>query len=310
MDRHRVVEQGADAALGEAVDDLGPLPGEPHRVLVPDVLPAVGDGRCAEAGEVLAQVGRVAPSLGRALVEPGQLGEADRRDEIGGLVVRAERFVVVADAHPVITVEADPVGQGVVVGRGEAALAGHQVLRGVRAEHRRPELAGPPAVIRRAVSLGGVLDDREAVALGDRDERIHVGHEPVQVDRHDRLRPGRDGRLHEVGVHREVLGPDVHEDRAGARAQDDADGGVEAEADRDDLVARADAEAVQDRLLGEGPVGHEDGVADAAIGGPGLLEGLGLLAHGEHPRAEDFEDGFFFGGTDVRSRDRDHALTP
>ena len=121
------------------------------------------------------------------------------------------------------------------------------------------------------------------------------------MDRHDRLRPGRDGRLDEVGVHREVLGPDVHEDRTGAGPQDDADGRVEAEADRDDLVAGADAQAVEDGLLGQRAVGHEDRVADAAVGGPGLLEGLGLLAHREHARAEDLEDGLLLGGADVGS---------
>ena len=165
VDRHRVVEERPDAALGEAVDDLRPLAGEAHRVLVPDVLAAGRLGRREVPGEALGQVGRVAPPLCGALVEPGQLGEADRRDEVGRLVVRAERLVVVADPHPVVAEQADPVGQRVVVGRREAALAGHQVLRRVRAEHRRPELARLAAVVGRAVGLGGVLDDRQAVPL-------------------------------------------------------------------------------------------------------------------------------------------------
>ena len=53
---------------------------------------------------------------------------------------------------------------------------------------RRPRYVAPCA-------WAGVLDDREAVPVGDRDERVHVGHEPVQVDRHDRPGPRRDRRL-------------------------------------------------------------------------------------------------------------------
>ena len=52
----------------------------------------------------------------------------------------------------------------------------------------------------------------------------------------------------------------------------DADRGVEGEGDRDDLVARPDAERPEDGLLGHGAVGHEHGMADAAVFGPCRLE--------------------------------------
>ena len=140
------------------------------------------------AGQPGGQAGGVPSALLGALVETGKLGQSDRGGEVGRLEVGAQRLVVVADAHPVVPVEPDPVGERVVVGRREAALAGHQVLRRVQAEHRRPELSGASSAVRRAVGLRGVLHDGDPVPLGDRDERVHVGHEAVQVDRHDRLR--------------------------------------------------------------------------------------------------------------------------
>ncbi len=123
------------------------------------------------------------------------------------------------------------------------------------------------------------------------------------------LRAGRDGGLHLVGVHREVGLPDVHEDRSRADLQDDAGGGVEGEADGDDLVARPDAEAPQDGFLGHRAVGHEDGVAHAAVGRPGLLELLGLAAHGQHPGAQHVQHRRLLGRPDVGPREGDHAGT-
>jgi hypothetical protein len=145
------------------------------------------------------------------------------------------------------------------------------------------------------------------VALRDLDEGAHVGHEAVEVDRHDCLRPRRDGRLDAVGIQAEVLGPDVHEDGAGAGPEDGADRRVEREADGDDLVTRADPERLEDRLEGHRPVGHEDGVLHAAVGGPRLLELGGPAAHREHAGPEHVEGGLLLGRPDVGLRDGDHA---
>ena len=309
VDRDRVVDERPDAAVRERRRDVVPLAGEPHRVLVPDVLAALGHGGGQVAVEPLGQAVGVLAALRGPLVEAGQLGKPQRGGEVRGLRVRAQRLVVVADAHPVVPVQADPVGQAVVVGRGEATLAGHQVLGRVQAEHRRPELPGAAAAVRRAVRLGGVLDDRDPAALRDLHQRVHVGHQAVQVDRHDRLRAGRDRGLDPVGIEAEVVGPDVHEHGSGAGLEDRADRRVEREADRDHLVARADPERPQDRHQGDGAVGHEHGVPHAAVRGPRLLELRRPATHREHAGAEDVDDGLFFGRPEVGLRDRDHAGT-
>ena len=81
-----------------------------------------------------------------------------------------------------------------VVGRdGSRFAAGAQVLAGIEAERRgcaqRPGLA-PALLLARevlgAVRLAGILDDQQVVLAGEIQDRIHVGHLPVQVHRHDR----------------------------------------------------------------------------------------------------------------------------
>ena len=80
VDRDRVVDEGPDAALGQALDHPLALAREPHRVLVPDVLAARGHaaGRGTRASPSREPRG-VAPPLLGPLVEPGQLRQADAR---------------------------------------------------------------------------------------------------------------------------------------------------------------------------------------------------------------------------------------
>ena len=52
----------------------------------------------------------------------------------------------------------------------------------------RPSVPTAPPSIGRAVRLRGVLDHRDAVPRGDRQDRVHVGRLPVEMHRHDRLR--------------------------------------------------------------------------------------------------------------------------
>ena len=74
-----------------------------------------------------------------------------------------------------------------IVGDDHAALPGHDVLRLLKAEHASiAERAGLAAVPCRAGRLRGVLDDRQPVASGDRQQGIHVGDVAGQVHGHDR----------------------------------------------------------------------------------------------------------------------------
>ena len=94
-------------------------------------------------------------------------------------------------------------------------------------------------MVPRPVGLGGVLDDRDAAAAADLQERLHVGRLAVQVDRQDRPGPPRDLALDLAQVHRVGDRIDVDEDRRGPDVADRPGGGDEGHRDRDDLVARA-----------------------------------------------------------------------
>ena len=76
--------------------------------------------------------------------------------------------MVVALAHPLVPVEPEPVGQSIVVGRDQTALAGRHVLRAVQAERAMAEAADPTTAELGAMRLAGILDDRQAVTVGDR----------------------------------------------------------------------------------------------------------------------------------------------
>ena len=95
----------------------------------------VGEGRVVAGGDRLA--------AGRVALQLVELAQPDGGGDVGQPEVVAEDLVVVALAHALVAVEPDPVGQAVVVGGDEAALAGRHVLRAVQAERAVPEAARP-----------------------------------------------------------------------------------------------------------------------------------------------------------------------
>ena len=218
--------------------------------------------------------------------------------------------MVVALSHALVPVQPDPVGQAVVVGGDEATLAGRHVLGAVQAERTVPEAADLATAEFRPVRLAGVLDDGDAVPIGDRPDHVHVGGQAEEVDGADGPGPRRDGGLDARGVDDVRVRLDVDEDRRGAGVQDPADRRVERMPDRDDLIARPEAEALEDAHERDRAVAHGDGVLRAAEGGPALLEFGGPPAPGEHAALEDGGDGGDLFRADIRACDGDHALAP
>ena len=91
------------------------------------------------------------------------------------------------------------------------------------------------------MGLGRVLDHRQAEALSQPPDRVHVTELPVEMDRHDgggSLGNGGGGRFH---VDQAVRVADVAEDRGRAGVDDGEGGGDESHPGHDDLVAGADA---------------------------------------------------------------------
>src|ERR1035438_7749686 len=62
------------------------------------------------------------------------------------------------------------------------------------------ELTDAEPIAARPDALGVVFNHKQAVEAGDFANRLHVGALTVEVDRHQRLRPGRDGRFDLGGI--------------------------------------------------------------------------------------------------------------
>ena len=125
------------------------------------------------------------------VVEPVELDERDRSENVGevGLEARSRLVVARAVATACEAHRADPVGDVVTVGGDQAALASSDVLGRVEREARRVgDCADLSAAIHALERVSGILDDGNA----EREQRVEVARLPGQVDRQDRLRPLRD----------------------------------------------------------------------------------------------------------------------
>ena len=188
-------------------------------------------------------------------------------------------MVVAAFLAPVAQL-AHPSGEGGIVGDCAAAFAaGAKVLAWVEAEAAdRANRACAPALPGRAMRLGGVLDDLQAMLRGDRHDGVHVGHATVQVDGDNGLGARRDRALdgRRVDVPGERIGIDQHWRRAGVA--DGRDRGDEGHGGRDHLVARADAKREQREVQRGGAGIQRHGFLGMGVGGEGFLEGIDLRA--------------------------------
>ena len=97
----------------------------------------------------------------------------------------------------------------------------------------------PAALVRRPVSLTGVLDDGETVAGRRLRDRVHIDCLPVQVHRHDRGGARRDRRSHGGGVHESAALEAIDEHRRGADVAHGLRRGDEGVDRDDDIVADA-----------------------------------------------------------------------
>ena len=146
--------------------------------------------------------------------------------------------------------------------------------------------ADPPSLVARAMRLGGVLDQPEAVAAGDVEQRIEVGWLTIEVGRQKRLGARGDCRLdpRRIEVEGRRIGLDQHRGRADHR--DGKQGGDIAVAGDDHLIARADVERPQGEVERVEPVADADAMAGPAIGGEFGFERLDLGAADIPARAE------------------------
>ena len=171
--------------------------------------------------------------------------------------------------------------QGGAAGGDDAAVAeSMQVLERMQAETGGvAPAADRPAIELCSDRLGRILDDREPMTSGDFEDLRHPRRPAGQVDRKDSPCPGSDGGRELVRVHVQIRA-DIDKDRFGSGMGDGGCGGDEGIRDRDDFIARLQAEAAQAEMQRIGTAGNSSGQRGVAQAREFLLECL-------HLRSED-----------------------
>jgi hypothetical protein len=181
--------------------------GHAHHVLVVRAARRAAPGAGVRSGRPPAASGTSelvrAPAFAKALVVGAGMG-APRRStpraaqldaQHGGLErveagVHADLVVLVAAGSSRARAAGQPVGERVVVGGDQAAVAGGAEVLGrveAPAAATRPRPTGAaPAGVAGADRLGGVLDQRHAALAGEGEQRVEIGGAAVEVHRQDR----------------------------------------------------------------------------------------------------------------------------
>ncbi len=197
--------------------------------------------------------------------------------------IRADEVMVVLGLHPVRPQQPRFLRQRIIVGGEQPGIAeGAEILaREEREASEGADRADRLRFVSGANGLRGVLDHRNAGAICRGHQRIEIGAEAEQMDRHDRLRPRRDrgDGLRGIDVEREGIDVDQHGTRSDAR--DAACRREKRVGRRDDFVARADAERHEREQQRVGARRDADGVLDAEERGQFPLEAVDLRPHDE-----------------------------
>ena len=138
--------------------------------------------------------------------------------------------------------------------------------------------------------LAGVLDERDAVTVGDRTQPRHVRSLPVQMYRNDRGGPRRDGRLDSGRIDCGALVVHIHEDRRTAGHQDREAGEGGGHRGRNDLITGTNPERTQRERNRIGSVADTDGMTGASHRGELGLERRQLGTEHEPPARHDSFD--------------------
>ena len=192
----------------------------------------------------------VRPHL-RLLLDPGHLRQQQRRLELRHAQVGAGRGVSevrspVRQPRAVVVEGMAAFPQFFVVADHRAALAGVEVLGCLEAEAAglsvRAHLAAAPF---RQVRLAGVLEHRDLVLRGDREDRVEIADAAPEVHRDDRLGRRRDRRFELARVHLHRLAVGIDEDRQRVLPQHHVHRRDERVRRHDHFVARLHAQRIQ-----------------------------------------------------------------
>ncbi len=242
------------------------------------------------------------PPLGVPNVQMFQLHGQDLPLQALHPVVEPDLGVMMPRCLGVVTEPPDPGGDLGVVGDYRTGLpSGTEILTGIEGETCHvAEAADSPAAQPGAVCLGGVVDHRQVVPVGEILEQIQPGGVAVEIHRQQCPGRGRDHRLRRFRV--EVAGSrvDVGEHRPGSAVRDRPGRRYPAQGRRHHLVTFADSRRQQSEVKGRGAGVDTDAMVALRVGGEAPLEILDVLAQDEGSLVDHLGDGSVDVGADGR----------
>ena len=255
---------------------------------------APGQLDAVDAGEQLVIALRHLVTQPEDAIELLELADTDGRPDVVDAVVVAEVGVI----EPAAAVRASLVAQALdhlprvlVVGRDHAAFARRHLL--VRVEGPDGVLAVRAKVltlVQRAERLAGVVDQGEAVLVGDRLQLGQLARVAEDVHRDDRPGARRDRCLDGGGIHVQRVRVDVGEDRRRALVEEAVSRRREGERRGDRLVAGLESGEHAQQVQTGGARRDGSGVGRADGGGELLLEAVDRGAERQAPGAEHLQD--------------------
>ena len=227
--------------------------------------PPVDAAQPGHAAQACAVTGIDARANGQRRIDMLQLQQAERGVDLTHLAVDARRhhrdFV-----HDAEVLELVDVALGLGVGADDGpALERVEDLGGMKAQAGQIAVAqhARSAGLAHAEGVGGVIDDLQAVPVGDGLDGRDIARVAVAMHRHDRGGLRRDGRLDPGRVHVERGGVDIDEHGRDAVPQQGVRGGHEGVGRGDDFARHTGL--LQRRHQRQGAVGEQAQVLHSQI---------------------------------------------
>ena len=174
------------------------------------------------------------------------------------------------------------VNSGLLVTHHPGFAISAQVLARIETETSHVAHApGASSFVFGAVGLGCIFDHDEAPPLGDRQNRVHVSHLPIEVDGNDGFGALRDRGLDLRHIHRERTLIDIDEHCRGSCVLDRRDRRHESKGHGDYFVARTDSGCEQRKVQCAGAAVHSDALLGLTICSELRLERAYFRSQGE-----------------------------
>src|SRR5579885_665651 len=242
------------------------------------------------------------------IFDPSELRQAESGLDVRQTIVVADlgMDIALARAHRMVAKKPRSLGKVMVAGSELPALAGSDYLVSVKGEcadfAQRTDLA---AFVECAVSLGGILDDNDAAAGTQLQDRIHIGGLPVKLNDNYRARAIGDGGRDAFGADAPAGLVRIGENRSRAGVQHGAGACDKCQGRHDHFVARADSQAGERQMQSGRAVAGADSLAGFAVSGEFAFESCYVLAERRHPsRSNRIKDVTLFELADFRLGDR------